>query len=281
MKIFFVLLPMLMILLGFSEVAAQSTSVPNAAAPFSDIKIDQKLNNSLPLELQFRDDDGQEKKLGTFFGKKPVIIAPVYYNCPMLCTLILNGLTQSLNALSFQAGQEFDVLAISFDPRETTQLAQEKKKLYLEQYRHKNTAAGWHFLTGSEANIKVLMDALGFHYRFDPKTNQYLHASGIMVTTPEGRLARYFYGIEYSPRDLRLGLVEASNNKIGNPVDQIILLCYHYDPATGKYGPMVKNIIRLGGLLTVIILAFFLKRMLRPDQRQSATDGFNAQSPTS
>lgn len=245
------------------------TPVQNAdKALIKDIGIDQKLGDQIPLDLTFRDEQGQEHKLRDYFGKRPVIIAPVYFNCPMLCTLILNGLIESLNVVTFKAGTEFDVLAVSFDPRENATLATEKKKTYLAHYNKKNTEAGWHFLTGDETNVKALMNAIGFRYKYDAVRDQYSHASGVMVATPEGKLARYFYGIDYIPRDVRLGLVEASENKIGSPVDQILLLCYHYDPSTGKYGPLVMNLIRLGGAITVLGMALFLFLMFRSEKRR-------------
>ena len=176
-----------------------------------------------------------------------MILALVYYRCPMLCTQILNGLESSLKAVSFNPGKDFEVVAVSFDPKDTPETAAAKKQMYLRRYGRPGTANGWHFLTGDEANIKALTDAVGFHYKYDPATDQFAHASGIMVADPRGRLSHYFYGVEYAPRDVRLGLVEASQNKIGNPVDQILLFCYHYDPATGKYGAIAMNMVRFAG----------------------------------
>ena len=231
-----------------------------------EVAIDQKLNQQLPLELIFRDENGVPVKLGQYFGKKPVVLSLVYYNCPMLCTQILNGMVTTFRVLPFQIGKEFDVVTVSFDPRETPALAAAKKKTYVEylpQAAHANANAGWHFLTGDESTIKQLTQAVGFRYRFDEATNQFAHASAIMVATPEGKLSHYFYGIEYSARDLRLALVQSAANKIGSPVDQLLLYCYHYDPATGKYGAVVMNMIRLGGLVTLAGIAFlilFLRR---------------------
>jgi len=263
------------------NVQAQSTG----PGPMAEVGIDQKLNGDIPLDAVFRDENGQEHKLGDYFGKKPIIIAPVYYNCPMLCTLILNGLVQSLNAVPFEAGKEFEVVAFSIDAREKPELAAKKKASYLDHYSKKGTAAGWHFLTSDEASIKRLTAAIGFRYKYDEKSDQFAHASGIMVATPQGKLARYFYGIEYSPRDLRFGLVEASENKIGSPVDQILLLCFHYDPATGKYGPMVLGSLRIAASITVIALAAFLfamwkmeKRKKREWQAMGALDVINGES---
>jgi protein SCO1/2 len=232
------------------------------------IGIDQKLDQHVPLNLMFTDEAGRTVPLSTFFhGKKPVILAPVYYRCPMLCTLILTGLESSLKAVSFNPGQDFEIVAFSFDPKDTWQLAAAKKQTYLKRYGRANTANGWHFLTGDAANIKALTDAVGFHYKYDPVTDQFAHASGIMILTPDGRLSRYFYGVEYSPRDVRLGLVEASQNKIGSPVDQILLFCYHYDPSTGKYGALVMNMVRIAGAGFVLVCGTFLLIVFRREKR--------------
>jgi protein SCO1/2 len=221
----------------------------------SGIGIDQRLDETLPLALPFRDEAGRAVALGDYFGKRPVVLALVYYNCPMLCTQVLNGLLAALNVMSLEAGRDFDVVAVSFDPRETPAMASAKKEAYLSRYKHPAADAGWHFLTGDAASVEALTKAAGFRYRYDETLDQFAHASAIMVATPGGRLARYFYGIEYAPRDLRLGLVEASAGKIGTPVDQILLYCFHYDPASGKYGAVVMNIVRLAGLATVGALA--------------------------
>jgi protein SCO1 len=232
------------------------------------VGIDQKLDQQVPFDLSFFNESGAPVPLSSFFhGKKPVILALVYYRCPMLCTQILNGLESSLKAVSFNPGQDFEVVAVSFDPKDTWQLAAAKKQTYLKRYGRANTANGWHFLSGDEANIKALTDAVGFHYKYDPATDQFAHASGIMILTPDGRLSRYFYGVEYAPRDVRLGLVEASQNKIGNPVDQILLFCYHYDPSTGKYGALVMNLVRVGGAGFVLICGGVLWIAIRREKR--------------
>jgi protein SCO1/2 len=248
------------------------TTASDNPKDLQDVRIDQRLNEQLPLDAVFRDEDGTQVKLGDFFGKKPVVLALVYYSCPMLCDQVLNGMTSSLDVLkSFDIGKEFEVVTVSFDPKEGPDLARQKKETYLKWYKRDGAAAGWHFLTGDQANISRLTDAAGFHYKWDEKTNQFIHASGIMVVTPEGKLARYFYGIEYAPRDLRLGLVEASASRIGNPVDQLLLYCYHYDPASGKYGAVVINIIRLGGAVTLLaIVAMFVVFKLRASKRADA-----------
>jgi protein SCO1/2 len=222
-----------------------------------EIGIDQRMNERLPLELAFRDEAGKTVRLGDYFGQRPVVLALVYYNCPMLCTQVLNGLLSSLNVMSLEAGKDFDVVAVSFDPRETPEMAAAKKDAYLSRYKHP-ASTGWHLLTGDAAPVAALAKAAGFRYRYDEKLDQFAHASAVMIATPEGRLARYFYGIDYAPRDLRLSLVEASAGRIGTPVDQILLYCFHYDPASGKYGPIVVHIVRLAGGATVVVLVVSL-----------------------
>lgn len=233
------------------------------------VGIDQRLNEPLPLDLTFRDEEGHDVQLGHYFGRRPVILALVYYECPMLCTLTLNGLVSALQVLSFNAGDEFEVVVVSFNPAETPALAAAKKATYLERYGRAGSANGWHFLTGDAAAIQRLTAAVGFRYAYVPEQRQYAHAAGITVATPEGRIARYFFGVEFAPRDLRLGLVEASQNRIGSAVDQLLLYCFHYDPATGKYGAIVLNMVRLGGAVTVLALATFMAVMWRRDHRQA------------
>lgn len=233
------------------------------------VGIDQKLDGQLPLDLTFNDESGAQVRLGDYFGKRPVVVSLVYYNCPMLCNQVLNGLTSSMEIVrSFDIGKEFEVVTISFDPRETPELARQKKETYIRWYRRPGASDGWHFLTGGKHEIDKLSDAVGFRYRYDPATDQFVHASGIMLATSQGKLARYFYGVEYAPRDLKLGLIEASENKIGSPVDKLLLYCYHYDPAAGKYGPVVMNMIRVGGAATVISFVTLLLWMRRRTARQ-------------
>ncbi|RPJ81751.1 MAG: SCO family protein [Acidobacteria bacterium] len=234
--------------------------------PLTSVGIDQKLNSQVPLDLKFRDESGKQVRLGDFFGKKPVVLSLVYYECPMLCTLVLNGMLTSFKVLSFDVGKEFEVVTVSFNPRETAQLAAAKKQSYLKRYGRPSSEKGWHFLTGDEDQIAKLADAVGFRYAYDPKTEQYAHASAIMVLTPKGHVARYHYGIEYAPRDLRLSLVEASANKIGSPVDQVLLYCFHYDPLTGKYGLVIRNVLRLSGIVTLVVLGGFIFLMLRRER---------------
>ena len=240
------------------------------------VRIEQRLNIQIPLETQFRDESGRAVALADYFGRKPVILALVYYQCPMLCTQILNGLTGSLKALSFDAGNEFEVLAVSFDPKDTPETAAAKKANYVRRYGRKGAENGWHFLSGEERSIRSLTEAVGFHYAYDPATQQYAHASAIMILTPQGKTSRYFYGVEYAPRDVKLGLMEASQNKIGSPVDQAMLYCYQYDPTTGKYGPVVMNIVRLSGAATLLVLGtaliiFWRRELARNKARVTVT----------
>jgi protein SCO1/2 len=238
-------------------------------AALQGVTLEQRLNQQAPLDLVFRDEYGRSLPLSTYFsGNKPVLLALVYYTCPMLCNLVLNGVESSLKTISLDPGRDFEVVAVSFDPRDTPEIAARKKASYLQRYRRPDTANGWHFLTGDEGSIKALTSAVGFRYRFDPATQQFAHASGIMILTPTGKLSRYFYGVEYAPRDIRLGLVEASQDKIGNPVDQILLFCYHYDPATGKYGAIAMNMVRFGGATFVLICGTFLLIAWRRDWRR-------------
>lgn len=240
------------------------------------VGIDQRLNQSVPLNLVFKDESGRAVPLSTYFHDKPVLLALVYYQCPMLCTRILNGVVDSLNQVPFSPGRDFEVLSVSFDPKDTPDLADAKKKTYLAHYGRQGTAAGWHFLTGDDANIEALTKAVGFHYRYDPATGQFAHASAIMLLTPGGRLSRYFYGVEYAPKDVRLGLVEASHEKIGSAVDQILLFCYHYDPSTGKYGAMAMNTERVGGAGFLLLAGSGLVVLLRRDRRAGRRPWTNA-----
>jgi len=234
-----------------------SSGLPDA---LKEIGIEQKLGDQLPLDVEFKDETGQPVKLGSYFGKgRPVVIAFVYYECPMLCNEVLNGLTGSLKGISLEAGKDFDVVAISFDARENEKpdLAKNKKASYMERYGHPGTEKGWHFLTGTQASIDAATKAAGFNYKWDEKSQQFAHAGGVMVTTPEGKLAKYFYGIDYAPKDLKLGLVESGQNRVGSVADKLLLYCYHYDPATGRYGFAVINAMRAGGVLTLLAMAAF------------------------
>jgi protein SCO1/2 len=255
------------LLLHASTAAAQFVdplqSIGNRPELLKEVGIDQKLNDSIPLDLAFRDAHGNRVELGEYFGSKPVILTLVYYSCPMLCTQVLNGLNRSLKEIPMEMGRDFRVVTVSIDPTERPILAEAKQVMYAGMYGRPGAAEGWHFLTGSEREIKQLANAVGFRYAYDPDSKQFAHASVIMILTPEGKISRYLYGIQYPQRDLRLGLVEASNGKIGSPVDQILLFCYHYDPHTGKYGLLISRIIQLSGLLTVLIGAVFLIFLFR------------------
>ena len=232
----------------------------------SKIGIDQRLNHHVPLDLPFVDENGKDVKLGDYFGQRPVLLALVYYECPMLCTQVLNGVTGALKTINFDVGKEFDVVAVSINPREGPGLAAQKKAAYVERYGRPQTAGGWHFLTGREENIKTLAAAVGFRYAYDEEIKQYAHGAGVELLTPKGVIARYFYGIEYAPRDLRLGIIEASEEKIGSPIDTALLLCFHYDPTTGTYGPTALTMVRIGAVLTVLAFAAFLFVSLRRER---------------
>ena len=237
------------------ETGNPSTGLPTA---LREVRIEQKLDQQLPLDLVFRDESGQPVRLGQYFGQKPVVLAFVYYDCPMLCTQVLNAMVTSFRVLPFEIGKDYDVVTVSFDPRETNTLATAKKQVYMKYLPERMRAganSGWHFLTGDQPSITQLTDAVGFHYRYDEATKQFAHASGIMVTTPQGKLSRYFYGVDYPARDLRLGLIESSENKIGSRVEQLLLYCYHYDPATGRYGVAIMKVMRIAGVATLLGLA--------------------------
>ncbi len=248
--------------------ASSSLQAPDALrAIFKDVGFDQRLNEQVPLDLVFRDETGRAVRLGDYFGGKPVILSLVYYNCTTLCPMILDGLVRSLTPVSFDIGKQFNMLTVSFDPRETPAQAAGKKAEYVRRYHRPGAADGWHFLTGDEAAIRRLTTTVGFRYLYDEKTDQFAHAAGILMLTPQGKVARYFYGFDFSPRDLRLGLIEAAANTIGTPIDQVLLLCYHYDPRTGQYGLVVMNSLRLAGLATVLALGTFIVVMLRRERQ--------------
>ena len=248
------------------------TPPANARPPYlTNVGIEQHLDAQVPPDLAFTDDTGRPVKLGEYFGKKPLILELVYYSCPMLCGENLVGLTGSMKMIKFDLGKEFEVLTVSFNPKEAPQLAAEKKKDYVKRYGRPGADTGWHFLTGSADSINVLTKAVGFQYQYDAAKKQYAHATAIMVLTPQGRISRYFYGVDFPPKDLRMGLVEASEGKIGNAVDQVLLYCYHYDPAAGKYGAVVANMLKLGGGLTVLVLAGMILVFLRMDKAVSRT----------
>ena len=217
-----------------ASIAGANEAPTRSPDPSAGVRFDQKLDAQVPLDLEFNDEQGRPATLRESFGGKPVVLLLVYFKCPMLCGVELDALSRSLEEMKLTAGREFNVVAVSFDPREGPQLARAKRDNYLKRYRRAGAEQGWRFLTGGEPSIRALADTVGFQYRFDKQTGQYAHAAGLMVLTPQGRLSRYLYGIEYPPRDLNLALVEASQNQIGSLADQLLLLCYHYDPTTGK-----------------------------------------------
>ena len=243
----------------------------------SKVGIDQKIGQQIPLDLTFKNEVGREVKLSEFFNGKPVVLALAYYECPMLCTQVLNGMTGALKTLSFNAGKEFEVVVVSIDPRDNFRLAANKKASYLEHYGRPETAAGWHFLTGAESSIAPLAEAIGFRYTYDANIKQYAHGAAIYVATPKGVVSRYLIGIDFAPRDLRLALVEASNNVLGSVADQVLLLCYHYDPATGKYGAATINAVRAGFIATVTGFLVFLFVSLRGERRAARAASHQAQ----
>jgi protein SCO1/2 len=232
------------------------------------VKIEHKLNAQVPLELKFRDEQGEAVILGDYFQDKPVILVLAYYRCPMLCNQVLNGLTDGLRGISLEAGKEFQVVVVSFDAREQPGLAAAKKATYVEHYGRPGAEDGWHFLTGEQAAIDRLTQAVGFPYIYDSAHDQFVHDSGIMILTPQGRISRYFYGIDFPSRDLRLALVESSAGRIGSPIDHVLLLCFHYDPNTGRYTATVLAIVRLAGALTLLVLGIFLFRAWRREVKK-------------
>jgi protein SCO1/2 len=255
--------------------ARADTQLP---ASLQGVGFDQKLGAQVPLDLSFRDETGQVVRLGDYFGDKPVILVLVQYRCPMLCTEVLNGLVRSLLGVSLEPGRDFSIVTVSFDTRETPELAAAKKKTYVERYGRPGAEAAWHFLTGDKEPVSRLTEAVGFRYRYDAKQDRFAHASGIMILTPDGKVSRYFYDISYPSRDVRLGLVEASNNRIGSPVDQVLLFCFHYDPTEGKYGAAVMNFVRLGGVLTILGLGGFVGLLWRGERRRARQSKFRGGS---
>jgi protein SCO1/2 len=247
---------------------AQSLPANTRPEALRDVGFDQRLGESLPLDVVLRDESGEPVPLGRYFGRRPVVLSLVYYDCPMLCTLTLNGLASALAPLSFDVGREFEVVTVSFDPREGPELARAKKASYIQRYKRAGAAEGWHFLTGEEAALKRLTAAIGFRYAWDERTKQFAHPAGIVVLTPEGRISRYLYGIEYAPKDLKLAVMESSAGRIGSAMDQVLLFCYQYDPQTGRYGAMILRLVRVAALLTLFALGgliFVLRRVKPPE----------------
>jgi protein SCO1/2 len=257
---------------GRAEIQPGETRVTASDRPeaLREVGFDQKLDQVVPLDVRLRDESGQEVRLGDFFGTKPVILSLAYFSCPMLCGLHLNGLASSLKPLKLEPGQDFEIVTVSFDPRDTPEKASVKKKETLERYERRGAENGWHFLTGDADQIKALTAAVGFRYQYDEKRGEFAHPAGVVLLTPEGHVSRYLFGIDYSPRDLRLGLVESAQGKIGTLIDQVLLFCFHYDPAMGRYSAIALNSVRVGGVLTLIGLAVFIGGALRRESRRRA-----------
>ena len=257
------------------EPGAVASSVP---APLREIGFDQHLDQVLPLDTPFTDERGQSVRIGQYFGSKPVVLAFVYYTCPMLCTQVLNAMSSTLGVLSLDPGKDFEVVLVGFDPRETAQQAAAKKVETMERYKRPGAEAGWHFLTGSETAIKKVTGAAGFRYVWDDQTKQFAHPTGIIVVTPDGRPARYLFGLEYGPRDVRFALLEASAGRIGSVADSLLLYCYHYDPMTGRYGVYIMRTLRIAGVATVLLIATLIIVMVR--REKSTARRAPAWSPT-
>lgn len=249
---------------------SSDTSDSLGAGLMAKVNFEQRLDHQLPLELTFQDEQGETKTLGSYFGERPVLLVMAYYRCPKLCTQVLNGVLNCTNAINFVAGQEFEIVVVSFDPTDTPEKAADKRDAYTARYLRKEGRGGWHFLVGSPENVAALAEAVGFQYQYEPRSQQYAHASGIMLATPSGRLSRYFYGIDFPTRDLSLGLVEASAGRIGSPVHKILLMCFHYDPLTGRYGLAIYRLIQAGGIATVVGLLSYIAVMLRRERRANA-----------
>ena len=258
---------------GMAMAQGMAGPVYKSATPppqiLSNIGIDQNLKQQVPLDVPFKDENGRDVKLSDYFGSKPVILSLVYYECPMLCTETLNGMVTAFKLLKFDVGQEFNVVTISFDARETPALATEKKKNYLRQYGRPGAEQGWHFLTGPQSSIDAVTKSVGFHYAWDQSTQQFAHATALMLLTPDGKIAQYYYGVEFSPRDMRFGIIEASQGKTGTVVDQVLLYCFHYDPRSGKYGAIITRIVQLAGGVTVLLLGGFMFLMFRLEPKRA------------
>jgi protein SCO1/2 len=255
--------------LSFSiAVSAQAQSLTEDQ--LSEVRFDQKLDSQISLNTTFRDETGKTVLLGDYFGKKPVVLVLGYYECPMLCTLTFNGMVESMEDLKWSIGNEFNVVLVSINPKETSELAAAKKQTYLKRYGRADAAAGWHFLTGDEANIQKLAEAVGFHYAYDRSVQQYAHPAGLVIVTPEGKVAKYFFGVTFSPTDLYTALQGASEHKVGSPIGRLILLCFHYSPIQGKYGPLIMSTIRVLGAVTFVGIAWLFIAMIRSEKKQRA-----------
>ncbi len=257
---------------GRTELRPGETTITanNRPEALREVGFDQKLDQLVPLDIELRDESGNEVRLGDYFGSKPVVLSLAYFSCPMLCGLHLNGLASSLKPLKLEPGQDFEIVTVSFDPRDTPATASVKKKETLERYERRGAEKGWHFLTGDADQIQALTSAVGFRFQYDEKRGEFAHPAGVVLLTPEGRVSRYLFGIDYSPRDLRLGLVESAQGKIGTLIDQVLLFCFHYDPAMGRYSAIALNSVRVGGILTLVGLAVFIGGALRRESRRRA-----------
>jgi protein SCO1/2 len=249
-------------------------------AQLLDVRFDQKLNAKVSLSLPFRDESGKAVTLGEYFNGQPVVLVPGYYQCPMLCTLTFNGMVEALNDMKWSIGKEFNVVHVSIDPRETSALAAAKKETYLKRYGRAGASAGWHFLTGTEPAIRQLTDEVGFHYAYDPGVGQYAHPSGLVVLTPDGRVAKYFFGVKYSASEVYAALDGAAQGRAGSPIERLVLLCFHYSPIHGRYGPLIMTIVRVFGAATLAAMAWFGIAMLRRERKRSASRGAAAVSPS-
>ncbi|MEJ2084682.1 MAG: SCO family protein [Acidobacteriota bacterium] len=250
--------------------AAKGSAEQDLPPALEDVGFDQRLGSSVPLDQTFFDEQGDSVAFGSLFGERPVILALVYYSCPMLCTMVLNGVTTSLKALDFDPGVEYDVVVVSFDPSDTAADATRTRLVQLQRFDRPGTESGWHFLTGDRESIAELTASVGFRFTAIDDSDDFAHAAGIVTLTPEGKVARYYYGVDYPPRDVRLGLVEAADNRIGSVVDQVLLYCFHYDPVTGAYSAVAMNIVRLGGGVTVVTLAIFVFLQWQREKRRQA-----------
>ena len=255
---------------GYSDSQRPGTVSTDGVPQLKDVSFKQRLNEMLPLDASFTDETGRRVMLGEYFGRKPVLLAFVYYQCPMLCTQVMNGLSSALKVMPFAAGEDYEVVLVSFDPRDTPATAAEKKRAHLEYWSRQQDAGSWHLLSGDEATIRRVTSAAGFSYRWDDRTGQFAHVSGILTVTPTGRLSRYFYGVEYSPKELRLALVESGEGRIGSAIDELLLYCFHYDPESGRYGLMVMNLVRLGGAMTVLAVVGYILVMRRRESHLPA-----------
>jgi protein SCO1 len=260
----------IVVLAAATGVGAEEATMPapdRRPDALRDIGFDQRLGETLPLDIPLRDEEGRDVKLGDFFHGRPVVLSLVYYECPMLCTLSLTGLVSALNVLQLEPGRDFEIVTVSFDAREGAEQARARKKAYLERYKRAGAAAGWHFLTGDSASLERLTRAVGFRYAWDAETRQFAHASGVMVATPGGVLSRYLYGIEYAPKDLRFALIESGAGRLGTPADKLLLACYRYDPVHGRYGAYAIGLLRVAGLVTLLGVVGFVAVSLRRETR--------------